>query len=127
MKTIEQFLYEIMANEETKKKFQAATDEKTIEALLKENEVDCTSDDFRKFFTEKIQASGELSDEALENVAGGVGDWLHSSNDSNDHAGEGWDALPDSVKEIIIKSVEEYKNGRDANVIDAVEIDRQAQ
>lgn len=39
---MEQFLYEIMANEETKKKFQAATDEKTIEALLKKNEVDCT-------------------------------------------------------------------------------------
>ena len=42
-----------------------------IEALLKENEVDCTSDDFRKFFTEKIQTSGELTDEQLEAVAGG--------------------------------------------------------
>lgn len=116
MKTIEQFLYEIMANEETYKKFQAATDEKMIEALLKENEVDCTSDDFRKFFTEKIQASGELSDEALENVAGGVGDWLKGSNDSNDFVREGWDALPDSVKDTINKIAEKYKKGLDKKV-----------
>ena len=116
MKTIEQFLYEIMANEETYKKLQAATDEKMIEALLKENEVDCTSDDFRKFFTEKIQASGELSDEALENVAGGVGDWLKGSNDSNDPVGEGWNALPDSVKDTINKIAEKYKKGLDKKV-----------
>ena len=116
MKTIEQFLYEIMANEETYKKFQAATDEKMIEALLKENGVDCTSDDFRKFFTEKIQASGELSDEALENVAGGVGDWLKGSNDSNDFVREGWDALPDSVKDTINKIAEKYKKGLDKKV-----------
>lgn len=116
MKTIEQFLYEIMANEETYKKFQAATDEKMIEALLKENEVDCTSDDFRKFFTEKIQASGELSDEALENVAGGVGDWLKGSNDSNDFVREGWDTLPDSVKDTINKIAEKYKKGLDKKV-----------
>lgn len=105
-----------MANEETYKKFQAATDEKMIEALLKENEVDCTSDDFRKFFTEKIQASGELSDEALENVAGGVGDWLKGSNDSNDFVREGWDALPDSVKDTINKIAEKYKKGLDKKV-----------
>ena len=112
MKTMEQFFYEVMTNEETNKKFQAATDEKMIEALLKENEVDCTLDDFRKFFTEKIQASGELSDEALENVAGGVGDWLKGSTDK-DFVREGWDTLPDSVKEIINKIADKNKKRLD--------------
>ena len=71
MKTIEQFLYEIMANEETYKKFQAATDEKMIEALLQENEVEGTKEEFKEYVVEKAKTSGELTDEQLEAVAGG--------------------------------------------------------
>lgn len=74
MKTIEQFWSEISTNEELAEKFEQIASEQELEALLKENEVDCTEEQFNEFILAKAKESGELSDEQLEAVSGGI-DW----------------------------------------------------
>ena len=74
MKTMEQFWNEITTNKALVEKLAAASGEQKLEAFLKENEVDCTEEQFNEFILAKAKESGELSDEQLEAVSGGI-DW----------------------------------------------------
>ena len=69
MKTMEQLWNEITTNKELAEKLAAASGEQKLEAFLKENEVDCTKEQFGEFIIAK--ESGALSDDKLESVAGG--------------------------------------------------------
>ena len=71
MKTMEQFWSEISTNEELAEKLEQIASEQELEALLKENEVDCTEEQFNEFILAKAKESGELTDEELSAVAGG--------------------------------------------------------
>ena len=74
MKTMEQFWSEISTNEELAEKLEQIASEQELEALLKENEVSGTTEDFKALVVAKAKESGELSDEQLEAVSGGI-DW----------------------------------------------------
>ena len=74
MKTTEQFFGEITANKELFEKLTKVTDYAELEAFLKENGVEGTVDEFKALVVAKAKASGELSDEQLEAVSGGI-DW----------------------------------------------------
>ena len=71
MKTMEQFWNEITTNKELAEKLAAASGEQKLEAFLKENEVDCTKEQFGEFIIAQAKESGALSDDKLESVAGG--------------------------------------------------------
>ena len=71
MKTIEQFYNEIISSEELKEKLAQVSSEQKLEEFLKENEVEGTKDEFKEYVIEKAKASGALTDEQLEAVAGG--------------------------------------------------------
>ncbi|MGN1421938.1 MAG: hypothetical protein ACI4XA_01040 [Oscillospiraceae bacterium] len=80
MKTIEQFQSEITADKELAEKLTKVTSDAELEAFLKENEVDCTAEQFKEFILEKAKKSGELTDEQLDAVAGGI-DWQKCGRD----------------------------------------------
>ena len=71
MKTMEKFWNEITTNKALAEKLAAASGEQKLEAFLKENEVDCTKEQFGEFIIAKAKESGALSDDKLESVAGG--------------------------------------------------------
>ena len=71
MKTMEQLWNEITTNKALAEKLAAASGEQKLEAFLKENEVDCTKEQFGEFIIAKAKESGALSDDKLESVAGG--------------------------------------------------------
>ena len=71
MKTMEQIWNEITTNKALAEKLAAASGEQKLEAFLKENEVDCTKEQFGEFIIAKAKESGALSDDKLESVAGG--------------------------------------------------------
>ena len=71
MKTMEQFWNEITTNKALAEKLAAASGEQKLEAFLKENEVDCTKEQFGEFIIAKAKESDALSDDKLESVAGG--------------------------------------------------------
>ena len=71
MKTMEQFWNEITTNKALAEKLAAESGEQKLEAFLKENEVDCTKEQFGEFIIAKAKESGALSDDKLESVAGG--------------------------------------------------------
>ena len=71
MKTMEQLWNEITTNKVLAEKLAAASGEQKLEAFLKENEVDCTKEQFGEFIIAKAKESGALSDDKLESVAGG--------------------------------------------------------
>ena len=71
MKTMEQLWNEITTNKELAEKLAAASGEQKLEAFLKENEVDCTKEQFGEFIIAKAKERGALSDDKLESVAGG--------------------------------------------------------
>ena len=71
MKTLEKFWSELIANKELAEKLIKTTNEQELEAFLKENEVDCTKEQFKEFVFAKAKESGALSDDKLESVAGG--------------------------------------------------------
>ena len=73
MKTMEQFWSEISTNEELAEKLEQIASEQELEAFLKENEVDCTKEQFKEFVFAKAKESGEISDEELSAVSGGCG------------------------------------------------------
>lgn len=77
MKTMEQFWNEITTNRELAEKLTKVTNDAELEALLKENEVSGTTEDFKALVVAKAKESGELSDEQLEAVSGGI-DWQES-------------------------------------------------
>ena len=69
MKTMEQLWNEITTNKELAEKLKGVSSDRELEAFLKENEVDCTKEQFGEFIIAK--ESGALSDDKLESVAGG--------------------------------------------------------
>ena len=71
MKTMEQFYNEIIESEELSEKLASVFDEQKLEEFLKENEVDCTTNQFNEFILAKAKEGGELTDEQLSAVAGG--------------------------------------------------------
>ena len=71
MKTMEQFRSELIANKELAEKLIKTTNEQELEAFLKENEVDCTNEQFKEFMRAKER--NELTDEELKAVSGGAG------------------------------------------------------
>ena len=73
MKTIEQFWSELTSNKELSEKLISISNEQELEAILKENEVDCTNEQFKEFVFAKAKESGEISDEELSAVSGGWG------------------------------------------------------
>lgn len=70
MKTIEELYNEVMASEEMKKEFLTLKPEE-VEGFAEKNGCKATLDEIKTFLTEKSTASGELSDDELEQIAGG--------------------------------------------------------
>ena len=71
MKTIEQFFNEVIANKELAEKLAGISDEQKLGEFLKENEVDCTTEQFKALMIEIAKQSGEIPEEELDAVAGG--------------------------------------------------------
>ena len=69
MKTMEQFWNELTTSKELSEKLTSISNEQELEAFLKENEVDCTKEQFAEFILSKKNAG--LSDEELRIIAGG--------------------------------------------------------
>ena len=72
MKTIEQFYNEVIADKELAEKLITVSTEQKLEQFLKENDVEGTKEQFKEFVLEKAKTSGELTDEQLEAVSGGM-------------------------------------------------------
>lgn len=72
MKTMEQFLNEITTDKELAEKLSQIKSEQELAEFLKANDVEGTAEEFKKFVVAKAKASGELSDEELEDVSGGM-------------------------------------------------------
>ncbi len=71
--TLQEIYDKVMASEELKRSFaEAAGDKGKLEAWLKANGSDATAEQVSEFLKAK-QTSGEVSDDDLENVAGGYG------------------------------------------------------
>ncbi len=68
---MEQFWNELTTSKELSEKLHEVKNEQELEAFLKENEVDCTKEQFGEFLLAKAKKSGELSDEELRIIAGG--------------------------------------------------------
>jgi len=73
MKTLEDLYKEVMASEELKKAFAQAAKDKKVADFLKAQGCDATEDEFKAFLTEKAKTDKALSEEDLENAAGGYG------------------------------------------------------
>ena len=71
MKTIEQFFNEVIANKELAEKLAGIQDEQKLAEFLKENEVDCTTEQFKALMIEIAKQSGEIPEDELDAVAGG--------------------------------------------------------
>ena len=70
MKTIEQFYNEVKDDNDLQAAFAEAVKNNTVETFLKEQQVDGTPKDLEAFGKAKV-AMRELSDEELEQTAGG--------------------------------------------------------
>ncbi len=71
--TLQELYNKVMASEELKKSFaEAAQNKGKLEAWLKANGSDATAAQVTEFLKAR-QKSGEVSDDELENVAGGYG------------------------------------------------------
>ncbi|MGN0578511.1 MAG: hypothetical protein ACI4J4_07820 [Ruminiclostridium sp.] len=70
MKTIEELYNEVMASEDLKHEFLALKPEE-VESFAEKYGCKTTLDEIKSFLTEKSAASGELSDEEIEQIAGG--------------------------------------------------------
>ena len=71
MKTLEDLYKEVIASEDLKKAFTQAAKDKKVADFLKANGCDATEDEFKAFLVEKAKTDKALSEEDLENVAGG--------------------------------------------------------
>ena len=71
MKTLQDLYTEIMASDELKKAFAQAAKDNKVADFLKAQGCDATEDEFKAFLTEKAKDDKALSEEDLENVAGG--------------------------------------------------------
>ena len=72
MKTIEELYSEVLASEELKKEFLSLKPEK-VEDFAAKYGCKASLDEIKAFFEEKKSQSGALSDEELDQVAGGKG------------------------------------------------------
>ena len=72
MKTLQDLYTEIMASDELKKAFAQAAKDNKVADFLKAQGCDATEDEFKAFLTEKAKDDKALSEEDLENVAGGL-------------------------------------------------------
>lgn len=70
MKTIEELYNQVIASEDLKKEFLALKPEE-VEGFSEKHGCKATLDEIKAFLTEKSAAAGELSDEELQQVAGG--------------------------------------------------------
>ena len=71
MKTVQELYNEVIASEELKKEFLALKPEE-VQIFAAKHGCDATVDEIRSFLTEN-RTSGELSDDELDQVAGGKG------------------------------------------------------
>ena len=71
MKTLNELYTEVAASDALKAEFLALKTPEDIVAFAKKNGCDTTLDEIKAFFEEKQKAAGELSEEELEQVAGG--------------------------------------------------------
>ena len=72
MKTLQDLYTEIMASDELKKAFAQAAKDKKVADFLKAQGCDASEDEFKAFLTEKAKIDKALSEDDLENVAGGL-------------------------------------------------------
>ena len=71
MKTLEELYNEVMASDELRKEFCFLKPEE-VEGFAEKHGCKVTLDEMKAFLTEKSTKSGELSDDEIEQVAGGV-------------------------------------------------------
>lgn len=71
MKTLEELYNELAASDELKKEFLALKTPEEVAAFAKKHGCDATFEDIKAFFSEEPDKEGELSEDELENVAGG--------------------------------------------------------
>ena len=71
MKTIEEFLKEIEGSEELKKEYDNITDDAGLDAFLKKLDCEATADEFIKYIDDYAGTEGVISDDAVEDIAGG--------------------------------------------------------
>ena len=71
MKTIQELYSEVLKNEELKKAFSEAVQNKTVEDFLKAHGCEASKEDVAAFLKEQQARTGELADSELDNVAGG--------------------------------------------------------
>ena len=71
MKTIEEFIKEILGSAELQAALKEIKDKDALAEFLKKNDVDGTVEDFGKALKSKAEAEGEITDDAAEAVAGG--------------------------------------------------------
>lgn len=86
MKTIEQFYEEAKYNKKLMKAFQEAIDNKTVEAFLKEQQIDASLCELEAFGKTKSRV---LSDDELKHVEGGLmvnkdGEWYEFTGNYSD-------------------------------------------
>ena len=70
MKTLEELYNEVMASEELKKEFCALKPDE-VEGFAEKHGCKATLDEIKAFLTEKSKAEGEISEEDVEQIAGG--------------------------------------------------------
>ncbi len=71
VKTLENLYNEIIGNDELQEAFAEAAREGTLEDFLKAHDCEATAAEAEAFLKEKQNQKGELSDNELEDVAGG--------------------------------------------------------
>lgn len=71
MKTIQELYSEVLKNEELKKAFSKAVQDRTVEDFLKSHGCEASKEDVAAFLKEQQAKTGELADNELEDVAGG--------------------------------------------------------
>ncbi len=76
MKTLDELYNEIVAHEELKAEFTALDTPEKVVSFVANHGCDATPDDIKVFFEEKQNAVGELSDEDLGQVSGGINEML---------------------------------------------------
>ena len=70
MKTLEELYNEVMASEELKKEFGSLKPEE-VEGFAEKHGCKATLDEIKAFLTEKSTAEGEVSEEEVDQIAGG--------------------------------------------------------
>ena len=75
MKTLQELYTEVIASDALKAEFLALKTPEDIVAFAAKHGCEATLDDIKAFFQEKQNAEGELSEDDLEQVAGGKTAW----------------------------------------------------